>query len=65
MSTGWLERCGSLIAAGGLIWGVKRATENFTTLANLALPTGGPLELCAIGVLIWLYAKYRRSVVAH
>ena len=65
MSPTWQERFGSLIAAGGIGWGVKVATDNFRSLTNLILPTGGPLELCALGILLWIYAKYRRSVVLH
>ncbi len=63
MSATWQERIGSLISAAGAAWGVKVATDGFTNLRNLVLPTGGPLELCALGFLLWIYAKYRRSVV--
>jgi len=59
----WQERIGSLIAAAGVGWSVKIATDGFTDLKNLVLPTGGPMELCALGILLWIYAKYRRSVV--
>ncbi len=61
----WQERIGSLIAAVGVGWGVKVATDGFSSLSNLVLPTGGPLELTALGILLWIYAKYRRSVVLH
>lgn len=63
MSPTWQERIGSLIAAGGTAWGVKVATDGFSSLSNLVLPAGGPLEMTALGVLLWIYAKYRRSVV--
>ncbi len=65
MAPHWQERMGSLITAAGLAWGVKVATENFSGFKNLLLPTGGPLELCGLGLLLWIYAKYRRSVVLH
>ncbi len=61
----WQERIGSLISAVGVGWGVKVATDGFSSLSNLVLPTGGPLELTALGILLWLYAKYRRSVMLH
>jgi hypothetical protein len=57
-------RLGSLVAAGGVIWTANIATKNFTSLDNLLLPSG-PLELCAIGILIWLHAKWRGSVTVR
>lgn len=63
MSPTWQERIGSLIAAAGIGWGVKVATADFTSLSTLVLPTGGPLETSCLGILLWIYAKYRRSVV--
>jgi hypothetical protein len=63
MPATWQERIGSLISAAGVAWGVKVATDGFSSLSNLVLPTGGPLELSALGILLWIYAKYRRSVV--
>jgi hypothetical protein len=58
-------RIGSVVAAAGLIWAAKIATSNFTGIDAFAfarLPRG-PLEICAIGILIWLHARWRRSVV--
>ena len=54
-------RLASLVSAGGVIWTANVATKNFTSFDNIVLPSG-PLELCAIGVLIWLHAKWRASV---
>ena len=54
-------RIASLLAAGGVIWAVNIATTNFTTLPAIVFPPG-PLETCAIGILIWLHAKWRGSV---
>jgi hypothetical protein len=61
----WLEeRAGSLIAAVGVGWAVYHGTyiahdivQGFTAVY---LKTG-PLEVCAIGILIWLHAKWRRA----
>jgi len=51
-----------VIAGAGLIWVAREASKDL--LANwqfTQLPTG-PLEICAIGILVWLHAKWRRSV---
>lgn len=61
----WQERIASLIAAAGMAWGVKVATANFTSVRTFLVPTGGPLELCGLGILFWIYAKWRRAVVLH
>ena len=55
------ERFGCLIAAGGLIWGAYAATVNFTGVLSFELVPAGPIEVCALGILIWLHAKWRRS----
>ena len=58
----WIEeRLGSLGVAAGVIWGVQAAT---THLANRAAfwETPGPLEVCGFSLLVWLHAKWRRSV---
>jgi len=55
------ERVGSLIAAGGIIWGVYVATQNFAGVWSFDLVRQGPMEVAAIGILIWLHAKWRRS----
>jgi hypothetical protein len=55
------SRLGSLVAAGGIIWTAHLATKDFTSFDNIILPSG-PLELCAIGILVWLHAKWRGSV---
>jgi hypothetical protein len=61
MGTGNEARIGSLVAAAGVIWTAHAATHSFTSLSQLFLPVG-PLELCAVGALIWLHAKWRRSL---
>ncbi|HYG97861.1 MAG TPA: hypothetical protein VD837_01930 [Terriglobales bacterium] len=55
------ERIGSLIAAAGIIWAAHGVTSNPDALYTLPLQQG-PLELCGIGILIWLHGKWRRSV---
>ncbi len=64
---GWLrfeQNLGSLGAGAGVIWAVQIATSNLPNLDAL-LETPGPLEACAVGALIWLHAKWRRSVRLH
>jgi hypothetical protein len=59
----WFEaRMGALIAAAGVGWAVYHGTyethnlsEGFTAIYLKS----GPLEVCAIGILIWLHAKWR------
>jgi hypothetical protein len=55
------ERLGSLVAAGGIIWAVQASVSHLRELSTLILPQG-PLEVCAVGILIWIHAKWRRSV---
>jgi hypothetical protein len=57
----WEERIASLIAAGGMVWFVKLSTQNFTALDKLTLPMNA-VYITAMGVVIWLHAKWRRSV---
>lgn len=57
----WEERIASLIAAGGLLWCVQMSTRNFTALDKLTLPMNA-VYVTAMGVVIWLHAKWRRSV---
>ena len=55
------ERLGSLIAAGGMIWGAYAATVHFAGIVSFELVPPGPIEVCALGILVWLHAKWRRS----
>ncbi len=55
------ERLGSLIAGAGIIWAVYVATHNFAGDWHLQDLIPGPLPVCAIGILIWLHAKWRLS----
>lgn len=56
------ERLGSLVAAGGIIWGVRVATQHMSTLWNFSISQPGPVEICGLGILLWLHAKWRRSI---
>jgi len=56
------ERLGSLISAVGVIWTVQDATKDLAGLWRFNILPPGPVEVCAIGILIWLHAKWRRSV---
>jgi hypothetical protein len=56
------ERFGSLVAAAGVIWAVYFGTQDYAGLWHLQLNPPGPLEICALGILAWLHAKWRRSL---
>lgn len=56
------ESIGSLLAAAGTVWLVYVATTDFTNMWQMRIMPPGPIEICAIGILIWLHAKWRRSV---
>ncbi len=56
------ERLGSLMAAAGIIWAVYVSTHNFQGTWDVQLLMPGPLPVCALGILIWLHAKWRRSL---
>ena len=55
------EQLGSLIAAAGTIWAIYVATVDYSSLWQLKILPPGPIELCALGILAWLHAKWRRS----
>ncbi|MBZ5567900.1 MAG: hypothetical protein LAN64_08630 [Acidobacteriia bacterium] len=55
------EQIASLIAAAGVIWGVKVVTSGPLPATAIVLPLG-PLGTCGVGILIWLHAKWRRSL---
>lgn len=65
----WLIRIGSIMASGGVIWAVYVATSNADVGAG-ALSAGlqrvfnqrGPMEICGLGVLLWLIGKWRSYV---
>ena len=55
------ERLGSLVAACGTIWSVYVGTMDYNNLWRMQFAPPGPIEVCALGILIWLHAKWRRS----
>ena len=55
------EYFGSLVAAAGMIWAVYVATVDYATLWQMQIMPPGPIEVVALGVLVWLHAKWRRS----
>ncbi len=55
------ERIGSLVAAAVTIWATYAATSDYAALWRLQILPPGPLEVCALGILVWLHAKWRRS----
>lgn len=63
----WLrfeENLGSLGGSAGVVWGVQVVTSHLPNLEAI-LETPGPLEMCAVSALIWLHAKWRRSLRLH
>jgi hypothetical protein len=56
------EMLGSLVAAGGTIWAVYVATVDYDSLWRMQIMPPGPVEVCALGILCWLHAKWRRSI---
>ncbi len=56
------ERLGSLVAAGGIVWAARVASQDMNTLWNFSITQPGPLEICALGILMWLHAKWRGSI---
>lgn len=66
------ERAGCILAGGGIAWAVYVATEH-ADLSEFFLETGfrkiflqsGPMEVCALGIVLWLWGKWKRSVRAR
>ena len=58
------ERFACLLAAAGVIWAV-RVTVTSMLPAYATELTFGPLETCALGIIMWLHAKWRRTLQAH
>jgi hypothetical protein len=54
-------RLGLITFGGGLVWASRVQTIDVANLFRL-LMTPGPLEFSAIGLLLWLHAKWRRAV---
>jgi hypothetical protein len=58
------ERIASLIAAAGVIWAVSVATTSMLPAYATEL-TFGPIETCALGIIMWLHAKWRSTLESH
>jgi len=56
------ERFAALVAAGGLIWAATLVGQSLSFHFLLWAPA--PLKIAALGALLWLHAKWRRSVAA-
>jgi len=56
------ELVGSLIASAGTIWATYVATRDYNSLLHMQIMPPGPVEVCALGILVWLHAKWRRSM---
>ena len=64
-----LERIGSLLAGGGIAWATWTAT-NGVDLSDFAhdafrriLQQQGPMEVCALGVVILILGKWRKHTL--
>jgi len=58
------EQVGPLISAAGVGWAVYHGTyvaHNIAQGFTAVYLKSGPLEVAAIGILIWLHGKYRRA----
>jgi hypothetical protein len=56
------ERVSTLIVVAGMIAAAHAVFSNLSGLLRFHLFPPGPLEICALGVLVWLHAKWRRLV---
>lgn len=64
-----LIRIGSLLAGGGVAWATWTATSGIDV--NDFMQDGfrrifaqsGPMEICALGVVIWLLGKWRQHTL--
>ena len=72
MNNYWLERLGSLTAGAGIVYATYIATKDVpldglwaTTSFHKILSETGPMEACALGITIWIYAKWRKNVVVR
>ena len=69
MKVYWLERLGSTVAGGGIVYAVYIATKDanlddlfLNASLHRILSESGPMEACAMGIVIWIYAKWRKHV---
>lgn len=55
------EHLGVLIVMGGFVWAAFQVRQYLMHVSPLWF-RAEPLEVCALGLVIWLHAKWRRSV---
>lgn len=69
MNSYWMEKVGSLMAGGGVAYAVYVGTKDMPLNQiweggfRQILLQRGPMEVCAIGILLWLAGKWRKTVV--
>ena len=61
MSSHLEAQLSSLVAGGGIVWIALVAAPQLGSPSGIILPTG-PMEVCGVGILLWLHAKWRGSV---
>jgi hypothetical protein len=54
-----------LLAGAGAIWATYVATMDYASLWRMQIMPPGPVEICALGILVWIHAKWRRSTKAN
>jgi len=55
------ESVGLVITIGGASWAVYSAIFERASLWQLQFMPPTPVEVCALGILIWLHAKWRHA----
>ncbi|HYN16158.1 MAG TPA: hypothetical protein VES66_10280 [Terriglobales bacterium] len=55
------ENLGILIAMGGFVWAAFQVRQYLLHVSPFWV-RAEPLEVCALGIVVWLHAKWRRSV---
>ena len=55
------ENLGILIVMGGFVWAALQVRQHLLHISPSWFREE-PLEVCALGIVVWLHAKWRRSV---
>jgi len=55
------EILAGLITVAGAAWGVYGTVVEHVSFWQLQLSPPGPAEICGLGILIWLHAKWRHA----
>ncbi|HKH99485.1 MAG TPA: hypothetical protein VJ999_10285 [Candidatus Sulfotelmatobacter sp.] len=58
------EVLGGLITVAGGVWAVYAVAVERAGFWQAHLMPPGPAEICALGVLVWLHAKWRHAKAA-